>query len=217
MGASGLTDLALKNTSWNFDALNTAETPDRSSSTPVKHEATSPGSLTGSQKRALDDDNTQEPNSKKARSNHIGAVQDAANNASHSRFGGVVDLTGDDSDDEVDLVMPERQFVPRAEDDGKADHLQRRKAPTPPRTFTNGLPPVTAHPKQPPLMARSKPPIKPRSNRQSTVSSSHKPASPSVFSRPPRPSPSPTGGLNLSRQQTGAPPVGPLECVLLFK
>lgn len=215
LGASGFSDLASQNDSWSFEALNTVETSPRGASIPVKHESSPLESLTGSKKRTPDNDITQEPDSKKARSNHISSAQDAAGSASHNSFGGVVDLTGDDSDNDQDFVMPERQFVPRAEDDNQANHFQRRKAPTPPRTYTTGLPPVAPHPKQPPLMARSKPPIKPLSNRQSTVSALPARGSHSVFSRTPRATPSVTDDLHLSRQQTASLPVGSLKCASL--
>jgi hypothetical protein len=180
--ASSIAERAANTTSWSFDTLNTTEPPSGKSSTPMKEEAASP----------MPGDDTQAPAEQDRRDASLRAGPGVSGASSDDRYGrksGVIDLTADDSDDEQDMTVPERQFVPRAEDDNNAARFQRRKSPSPPRTFTRGLSPIAAHPRKAPIVTRSKPPIKPRSQRQMTFMSSPSPAtqSHSVFHWPHRP------------------------------
>lgn len=173
--------------SWSFDALETIETPASSYRAPVKQEAKTPAPGLEQLPQQYDSDDIQitATKSKKRKPPHVTTGREVSGTSSDDIYGrktGVIDLTGDDSDEEHDHTIPERQFVPRPEDDSATTRFQKRKSPSPPRTFTNGLSPIPAHPRKPPIVHRSKPPIKPHDKRRKTVSSS--PAANSQASHP---------------------------------
>lgn len=171
------------------------------------------------QRQPLDLADKQAPADKERRDSHVTNGRGASGTSSDDKYGrttGVIDLTADDSEPEQEKTFPERQFVPRAEDDGNATRFKRRKSPSPPRTFTRGLSPIRAHPRKAPIVHRSKPPIKPHDYRQKTFSSSPAPAaSHSVFSRSNRPSANPTNEIRMPGAQTEPSPVRTLECTPL--
>ena len=187
----GVGDLVANDASWNFDALDTTETASRDSRAPVKQEpATSaPGFAQHNDQYDSRNDDIHSIASKKSRDVDGAFSRGESGTASDDKYGhktGVIDLTAEDSDDEQDLAMPERQFVPRAELDSTASSFPRQKTPSPPRKFTKGLEPIAAHPRKPPIMHRQKPPIKPPGKQRKTVSTSPLPtvpASQTVFTK----------------------------------
>jgi hypothetical protein len=190
--ATSIAERVANTTSWSFDTLNTTEAPSGNSSVTMKEEAASPMPDIDYQKRTSGLDDTQAQAEQDRRDASLRAGRGVSGTSSDDKYGrksGVIDLTADDSDDEQDITVPEHQFVSRAEDDTNAARFQRRKSPSPPRTFTRGLSPIAAHPRKAPIVHRSRPPIKPRSQRQIIPSPSPAPANQShlVFSRPHRP------------------------------
>ena len=187
----GTNDFLTNDSSWGFDALNTSEMASNSPKAPVKQEPTTPAPDLEQQGRQSDhDEGIQNAANEKSEDYHNTADRRGSGTSSDDKYGrktGVIDLTGDDSDDdEQDGPMPERQFVPRAEHDNSAPLSKRHKSPSPRRTFTKGLAPIAAHPRKPAIVHRSKPPIKPASRRPKPVSSSPSPAvtpSQNVFSQ----------------------------------
>ena len=177
----GVGDLVPNDASWGFDALDTTGTPPSDSNIPVKREPATPALDHAHNKRQYDsdDDDNQLPASKKSAGSYDAMGRRGSGTSSDDKYGrktGVIDLTGEDSDDEQDLTMPERQFVPRAEYDSSASSFPRQKISSPPRTFTKGLEPIAAHPRKPPIVHRQKPPIKPAGRQRKTVSASPSPA-----------------------------------------
>lgn len=182
----GVADLVVNNASWGFDALDTTQTPSTSSKAPVKQETMTPAPGLAQHKRNYDsdDDDLESTVSKKSRGFDGTVSRRESGSSSDDKYGlktGVIDLTGEDSDDEQDLAMPERQFVPRAEHDSTASSFPLQKTSSPRRTFTKGLEPIAAHPRKPPIVHRQKPPIKPASRQRKAISS----ASPSPASAVP--------------------------------
>ena len=182
----GVADLVVNNASWGFDALDTTQTPSTSSKASVKQETMTPAPGLAQHKRNYDsdDEDLESTASKKSRGLDGTMSRGESGTSSDDKYGhktGVIDLTGEDSDDEQDLAMPERQFVPRAEHDSTASSFQLHKTSSPPRTFTRGLEPIAAHPRKPPIVHRQKPPIKPASRQRKPISS----ASPSPASAVP--------------------------------
>lgn len=177
----GVGDLLANDTSWGFDALDTTETPSSTSKTPVKQEPATPApGLTQYERQyEYDDEDNQFATLNKSGDSHNTTGRQGTGTSSDDQYGrqsGVIDLTTEDSDDEQDLAMPERQFVPRAEHDSTASSFPRHKTASPPRTFTKGLEPIAAHPRKPPIVHRQKPPIKPAGRQRKTVSASPSPA-----------------------------------------
>lgn len=167
--------------SWSFgalDALDTTETPSDSPKAPVKQELATPALDLAPYR--FDDEDDQLPARKQGGDFNGTVGHRISGSSSEDKFGhksGVIDLTGDDSDDdEQDLAMPERRFVPRAELDSAASSFRRQRTPSPPRTFTKGLEPIAAHPRKPPIVHRQKPPIKPAGRQRKTISASPSPA-----------------------------------------
>jgi hypothetical protein len=167
--------------SWGFgalDALDTTETPSDSPNAPVKQEPATPAPDLAHY--TSDDEDNQTTARKQNGDSHGTMGRRISGSSPEDKFGhksGVIDLTGDDSDDdEQDLTMPERRFVPRAELDNAASSFPRQKSPSPPRTFTKGLEPIAAHPRKPPIVHRQKPPIKPVGRQRKTTSASPSPA-----------------------------------------
>lgn len=185
----GVGDLLANDAPWSFDGLETTGTTSSTSKTPVKQEPVTPAPGLAQYERryeSVDEDNQIAiPN--KGGDSHNTAGHQGPGTSSDDQYGrqsGVIDLTGEDSDGEPDLAMPERQFVPRAEHDNTASSFPRQKTATPPRTFTKGLEPIAAHPRKPPVVHRQNPPIKPVGRQRKTVSASPSPtasASQSVF------------------------------------
>lgn len=218
-------DLVGNDASWDFgalDALGTTETPSDSSKGPVKQEPATPAPDLAQYRS--DDDENQLVAREQSDDPHITASRRVSGSSSEDKFGhksGVIDLTGDDSDDdEQDLSMPERRFVPRAEHDGTASSFQRQKTSSPPRTFTKGLEPIAAHPRKPPIVHRSKPPIKPVDRQRKTTSATPSPATPAsqaVFAKRRRLlSIQPTGLHNLAATpDRSSSTVRSLECTPL--
>lgn len=181
----GVGDLVANDASWNFDALDTTETPSSNSTAPVKREPTTPAPGFAQHNDQYDshNDDIYFTASKNSRETDVATGRQASGTSSDDKYGhktGVIDLTADDSDDEQDLAMPERQFVPRAELDSAASSFPPQKTSSPPRTFTKGLEPIAAHPRKPPIVHRQKPPIKPPGKQRRTVSSSPLPTVPAV-------------------------------------
>ncbi|GAB7327537.1 hypothetical protein MBLNU13_g11401t2 [Cladosporium sp. NU13] len=173
----GVGDLVANDTSWSFDALDTTQTPSTSSKAPVKQEPMTPAPGLAQHKRNYDpdDDNLESAASKKSRGFGGTMSRRESGTSSDDKYGhktGVIDLTEEDSDDEQDMAMPERQFVPRAEHDSTASPFPRQKTSSPPRTFTKGLEPIAAHPRKPPIVHRQKPPIKPAGRQRMPISTS---------------------------------------------
>lgn len=173
----GVGDLVANDASWSFDALDTTETPSSDSKAPVKQEPTTPAPGSAQHNGQYDSHNVDIDfkASKKSRDSDGATGRQASGTSSDDKYGhktGVIDLTAEDSDDEQDLTMPERQFVPRAELDSTASPFPRQKTSSPPRTFTKGLEPIAAHPRKPPIMHRQKPPIKPVSRHRKPVNAS---------------------------------------------
>lgn len=178
----GVGDLVAKDASWGFDALDTTQTPSDSSKTPVKHDLTTPAPNLAQHKRQYnsDEDDIQITASKNSGDSRNATDRRRSGTSSNDKYGhesGVIDLTLEDSEDEQDLDMPERRFVPRAEHDSTSSSFQRQKTSSPPRTFTRGLELIAAHPRKPPIVHRSKPPIKPAGRQRKTVSASPSPTS----------------------------------------
>jgi hypothetical protein len=178
-------DLVANGASWDFgplDALDTTETPSDSSKAPIKQELATPAPDFAQYKGQYEsDDENNQTTARKQNSHSCGTKgRQGTGSSSEDKFGhksGVIDLTGEDSDDdEQDLAMPERRFVPRAELDNAASSFPRQKTASPPRTFTKGLEPIAAHPRKPPIVHRQKPPIKPAGRQRKTVSVSPSPA-----------------------------------------
>lgn len=187
----GVGDLVANDASWSFDALDTTETPSSDSKAPVKQEPTTPAPGFAQHNGQYDshNDNIDFKASKKSGDSDGATGRQASVTSSDDKYGhktGVIDLTAEDSDDEQDLAMPERQFVPRAELDSAASSFPRQKTSSPPRTFTKGLEPIAAHPRKPPIVHRQKPPIKPPGKQRKIVSASplpNVPASQAVFTK----------------------------------
>lgn len=205
-GAPGLGGLYTSNSTWSFSNIGNTTAPVGSSFESMKVEAASPLAETAGQKRYYEHEDEPDLMNKKARDENTRAVSAVSGTSSDDRFGrktGVIDLTLDeDSSDEEEQPqpLPERQYVPRAEDDDDdlASFL-RRKSPSPPRTFTRGLSPIAAHPRKAYIVHRSKPPIKPAYRRQSTFSPSPARAAHQIFNRNTR---SPSHALNAPRTAT---------------
>ena len=179
----GLGDLVTNDASWGFDALDTTQTPSSDSRAPVKHEPTTPAPDFAQHNDQYDPryDDIRFTASETSGDLEGGSSRRASGTSSDDKYGrktGVIDLTAEDSDDEHDLAMPERQFVPRAELDSTASSFPRQKTPSPPRKFTKGLEPIAAHPRKPPIVHRQKPPIKPHGKQRNTPSASPSPAAP---------------------------------------
>ena len=177
----GVGDLVANDVSWGFDALDTTQTPSDSSKAPMKQEPTTPAPDLAQHKRQhnSDDEDIQDTASRTAGDSRDTTDRRGSGISSNDKYGhesGVIDLTLEDSDDEQDLDMPERRFVPRAEHDSTASSFPRQKTSSPPRTFTKGLEPIAAHPRKPPIVHRSKPPIKPAGRQRKTISASPSPA-----------------------------------------
>ena len=171
----GVGDLVANAATLDFDALETAPFPSTSSKAPVEREPTTPAlSLTQHKwNYDSDDDDIESTASKKIKGLNGTTSRKESGASSDDKYGrktDVIDLTGGDSDDEQDLPMPERQFVPRAEHDSTASSFPRQKTSSPPRTFTKGLEPIAAHPRKPPIVHRQKPPIKPVSRQRKPIS-----------------------------------------------
>jgi hypothetical protein len=184
--ASSITGRPADTTSWSFDNLNTTEGRSASFDAPKKKEAASPVPGVDHQRRPFGLDDTQAQAEQEKRDSPLAAARGVSGSSPDDKYGrksGVIDLTADDSEDEQDMTAPERQFVPRAEDDNIVARFQRPKIPSPPRTFTRGLSPIAAHPRKAPIVHRSKPPIKPHFQRQINLKSSPAPSnqSHSVF------------------------------------
>ena len=179
-GIYGVGDLVTNGASWDFGALaapDTSETPSDSSKAPVKQELATPAPDPAQYGSDGDHDRLAARNKGGDSQDTLGRPESGtSSDDQYGRQSGVIDLTGDDSDDEKDMAMPERQFVPRAEHDSTASSFPRQKAATPPRTFTKGLEPIAAHPRKPPVVHRQKPPIKPAGRQRKTVSASPSPA-----------------------------------------
>jgi hypothetical protein len=219
---NGTGDVVANDVSWGFDALNTIEMAPGSSKAPVKQEPTTPAPDLGQQGRKYDSDDDIQMAAKEKRKDSLDTASCRGSGASpddkYGRKTGVIDLTGDDSDDEQDQPMPERQFVPRAEHDTTATLLSRRKSPSPPRTFTKGLAPIAAHPRKPAIVHRSKPPIRPASRRHSMVRSSPSPATSAshpVFGQRRRRLASQPVDFSLGASVTRSSTVRALECTPL--
>lgn len=168
---AGLIGVHYSNTTWDFNAIGANATPSLREIAQVKQEMTLPIPERANHKRQrTPTDTPHEPQSKRAKARALAARQ-----TSDERFGrrtGVIDLTLDDSssDEEDDgQPFPERQYVPGANDEPSTPLLTRRMTPSPPRTFTRGLSPIAAHRRQPPIVHRSKPPIKPGNRRQTPL------------------------------------------------
>jgi hypothetical protein len=190
--ASSIADRVADTASWSFDNLRSPEGRSASFDAPTKVEAASPMPGVDHQRRPFGLDDTQAHAEQEKRDSPLAAGRGVSGSSPDDKYGrksGVIDLTADDSEDEQDMAVPERQFVPRAEDDSDVARLQRPKPPSPPRTFTRGLAPIAAHPRKAPIVHRSKPPIKPHFQRQINLKSSPAPAnkSHSVFNQPHRP------------------------------
>jgi hypothetical protein len=182
----GVGDLIANNASWGFDGLDTTQTPSDSPKAPVKQEPTTPAPDHAQNKRQYnsDDEDMEITASRTGENSRDTTDRRGSGTLSNDKFGhesGVIDLTLEDSDDEQDSDMPERRFVPRAEHDSTVSSFPRQKTPSPPRTFTKGLEPIAAHPRKPPIVHRSKPPIKPAGRQRKTISSSPAPASASAI------------------------------------
>jgi hypothetical protein len=204
--ASSIPDFAPRNDSWSFGTLSASETTFGGFDEPVKEEGSSlvPSS---------DAHNPQSLAGQDRKDSHAtdGRGSSTSSDDKYGRSTGVIDLTAEDSDEEQGNVFPERQFIPRAEDTIVA-RLPKCKSPTPPRTFIRGLSPIAAHPRRAPIVHRSKPPIKPKSMRQGTVSSSPAPpTSHSVFKVPSRSSPNCINERPMLGMRTGSTPVRSLR------
>lgn len=179
-GAAGLNELYSGNSTWDFKAIETNATPSLKEIAQVKQEMATPAPERGIHKRQrTPTDAPQQPLSKRAR--------ERARQTSDERFGrktGVIDLTLDESSSEDEAPpLPERQFVPGADDEPNPPRFASRQSPSPPRTFTKGLSPIAAHHRPAPIVHRSKPPIKPENRRQRSVLASPAPTSRPVFNR----------------------------------
>lgn len=173
----GVGDPLANDASWGFEALDTTQTPSSDSRASVKQEPTTPASGFAQHNDQYDshNDDLDLIASKKSRDSDGATGRQASGTSPDDKYGhktGVVDLTAEDSDDEHDLTMPERQFVPRAELDSTVSPFPRQKTSSPPRTFTKGLEPIAAHPRKPPIMHRQKPPIKPVSRHRKPINTS---------------------------------------------
>jgi hypothetical protein len=196
-GAVGLNELYSGNSTWGFNGIGTDAAPSLDQIAQIKQEMATPVPERGNYKRQhTPTDTPQQPLSKKAKAR--------ARQTSDERFGrktGVIDLTLDDSssEEEDEQPLPERQFVPGADDEPNTPRLASRQSPSPPRTFTTGLTPIAAHHRPPPIVHRSKPPIKPGNRRQSSQLASPAPTSRAVFNRTPRPSTPANVNSNISQ------------------
>jgi hypothetical protein len=183
-GAVSLNELYSGNSTWGFNGIGANPTPSLDHIAQVKQEMATPvPERENNTRQRTPTDAPQLPLSKRAKAR--------ARQTSDERFGrktGVIDLTLDESssEEEDEQPLPERQFVPGADDEPNTPRLAIRQSPSPPRTFTTGLPPIAAHHRPPPIVHRSKPPIKPGNRRQSSQLASPAPASRAVFNRTPR-------------------------------
>lgn len=178
-GASGLSDLLSNQSTWNFNNVDNLPTTHNHVATPVKAETEPSAAM--AEKRLRNSDMNHGPSKKIPPKISNGA------NLSTSFGGGatgdqddelgVIDLTSDVEENEEQPVFPERQFVPRADDDTSAPNPARRRSRSPPRTFTRGFSPIAAHPRKPPIVHKSKPPIKPADRKRRKVI--HSPSAPS--------------------------------------
>jgi hypothetical protein len=140
--ASSIADRVADTASWSFDNLRSPEGRSASFDAPTKVEAASPMPGVDHQRRPFGLDDTQAHAEQEKRDSPLAAGRGVSGSSPDDKYGrksGVIDLTADDSEDEQDMAVPERQFVPRAEDDSDVARLQRPKPPSPPRTFTRGL------------------------------------------------------------------------------
>jgi hypothetical protein len=185
-GAVGPKELYSGNATWDFNGVGADATPSLNHIAQVKQEMATPvpGGGVGNYKRQRSPaDAPQKPLSKRAKMR--------ARQTSDERYGrhtGVIDLTLDESDseEENEQPLPERQFVPGADDVPDTPRFASHQSPSPPRTFTTGLSPIAAHHRPAPIVHRSKPPIKPGNRRQSSQLASPAPTSRAVFNRTPR-------------------------------
>lgn len=165
-GPAGISDFLADQATWTFNDI------DKHAVAPAKVETVLP--MVRSEKRQRDEEPVYGPSTKKQSKDK----KDESSRAAEDKDGemDVIDLTSDVEDNNEQTIFPERQFVPRAHDDSRT--TQRRKSPSPPRTFIRGFSPIAAHPRKPPIVNKSKPPIKPPDRRQrrttqSSTSSSH--------------------------------------------
>lgn len=182
--APGLNELHSGGHGWSFDSIGVNASSSSNEIAQVKQEmAATPAP--GNHKRPRSPTDTPHPLlSKRAR--------ERARQTSDERFGrktGVIDLTLDESSSEEEDAqpvspLPERQFVPGANDESSTPRLARDQSP---RTFVTGLPPIAAHHRPAPTVHRSKPPIKPEYRRQSSQLASPAQTSRPVFNRTSRP------------------------------
>ncbi|KAM0716226.1 hypothetical protein Q7P37_007671 [Cladosporium fusiforme] len=180
LGTAGLSDLRSSQAPWSFAGIDKDSNSNSFAITPAKTDAALP--VTRNEKRQRDGDITYGPSKKKVLREPTGRSSITSSpirlDGDKDSSMGVIDLTSDVEDGDEETTFPERQFIPRADEDTKAPDPTRRKSPSPPRTFTRGLSPVAAHPRKPPIVHKSKPPIKPPGRKQkrstpSPVASSH--------------------------------------------
>jgi hypothetical protein len=185
--APGLNKLHSGGPGWSFDSIGANASSSSNEIAQVKQEmAATPAP--GTHKRPRSPTETPHPPlSKRAR--------ERARQTSDERFGrktGVIDLTLDESSSEEEDAqsvgpLPERQFVPGANDESSTPPLARDQSSGLPRTFVTGLPSIAPHHRPAPIVHRSKPPIKPEYRRQSSQLASPAQTSRPVFNRTSRP------------------------------
>lgn len=172
---------------WSFKNIDRG-TNNKHAMTPLKTETPLPGFR--AEKRLHDSDVVYGP-SKKRRSREREMASEntvSGNNPSNDQHCemDVIDLCSDEEGDKQETTpkekttFPERQFVPRAEENTKTPDPKRRKSPSPPRTFIRGFSPIAAHPRKPPLVSKSRPPIKPVGRRSNSKRASATPAATSI-------------------------------------
>jgi hypothetical protein len=184
--AVGLNELPSGVPTWDFDSIADNASPSMNDIAQVKQEmAATPAPERGNRKRPLTPtDAPRPPLSERA--------MKRARQTSEERYGrktGVIDLTLDESSSEEEDAqpvgpLPERQFVPGANEEPSTPHFD---APNLPRTFVRGLGPYAAHHRPAPITHRSKPPIKPENRRQSSQLASPAQTGRPVFNRTSRP------------------------------
>lgn len=180
--APGLADLLSSGTTWSFNNMQVVTGSGKTAVTHLKRESDSPDDGPAGKRRQHDDGFshglTSTANDDTNYFTHRSG-DDAGESYNHNI--GVIDLTSDIEDSDQEQGFPERQFVPRATNEADSSRLPKQKVPDQPRKFTRGLSPIAPHPKKPPIVHRSKPPVKPLSQKQALSTNSPGPSGHSVF------------------------------------